>query len=37
MAKNDFQYAGLNCYTLQYGMWLWNHDSELTKWQHPAL
>ena len=37
MAKNDFQYAGWNCYTLQYGMWLWNHDSELTKWQHPAM
>jgi len=24
-------------YTLQYGMWLWNHDSEFTKWQHPAI
>jgi len=23
--------------TLQCGMWLWNHDSELTKWQHPAM
>ena len=22
--------------TLQSGMWLWNRDSELTKWQHPA-
>jgi len=22
--------------TLQCGMWLWNHDSEFTKWQHPA-
>jgi len=22
--------------TLQYGMWLWNRDSEFTKWQHPA-
>jgi len=20
--------------TLQCGMWLWNHDSEFTKWQH---
>jgi len=19
------------------GMWLWNHDSEFTKWQHPAV
>ena len=19
------------------GMWLWNHDSEFTKWQHPAM
>jgi len=24
-------------YTLQCGMWLWNHDSEFTKWQHPAM
>jgi len=23
-------------YTLQCGMWLWNHDSEFTKWQNPA-
>jgi len=23
--------------TLQYGMWLWNHDSEFTKWQHTAM
>ena len=23
--------------TLQCGMWLWNHDSEFTKWQHPAM
>jgi len=37
MAKNDFQYGGWNYYTLQYGMWLWNHDSELTKSQHPAM
>ena len=20
-----------------YGMWLWDHDSEFTKWQHPAM
>jgi len=23
--------------TLQCGMWLLNHDSEFTKWQHPAM
>ena len=23
--------------TLQCGMWLWNHDSQFTKWQHPAM
>jgi len=23
--------------TLQCGMWLWDHDSEFTKWQHPAM
>jgi len=23
--------------TLQCGMWLRNHDSEFTKWQHPAM
>jgi len=23
--------------TLQRGMWIWNHDSEFTKWQHPAV
>ena len=28
MAKNDFQYGGWNSYTLQCGMWLWNHDSK---------
>jgi len=37
MAKNDFQYGGWNSYTLQCGMWLRNHDSEFTKWQHPAM
>jgi len=37
MAKNDFQYGGWNSYTLQCGMWLWNPDSEFTKWQHPAM
>jgi len=37
MAKNDFHYGGWNYYTLQCGIWLWNHDSEFTKWQHPAV
>jgi len=37
MAKNDFQHGGWNSYTLQCGMWLWNRDSEFTKWQHPAM
>ena len=37
MAKNDIQYGGWNSYTLQCGMWLWNRDSEFTKWQHPAM
>jgi len=23
--------------TLQCGMWLWNRDSEFTKWHHPAM
>jgi len=23
--------------TLQRGTWLWNHDSECTKWQNPAM
>jgi len=27
IAINDFQYGGWNYYTLQCGMWLWNHDS----------
>ena len=25
-----------NC-TLQCGMWLWNHDSKLIKWQYPVM
>jgi len=37
MVKNDFQYGGWNSYTLQCGMWLWNRDSEFTKWQHPTM
>jgi len=40
MAKNDFQYGGWkwNSYILKCGMWLWNRDSEFTKWQqHPAM
>jgi len=23
--------------TLQCGIWLWNHNDEFTKWQHPAM
>jgi len=23
--------------TVQCGMWLWNRDSDFTKWQHPAM
>jgi len=23
--------------TLQFGIWLWNRDSEFTKWQHPVM
>ena len=23
--------------TLQCDMWLWNHDSEFTTWQHPDM
>jgi len=34
MAKDDVQYGGWNSYTLQCGMWLWDHDSEFTKWQY---
>jgi len=26
-----------NSYTLQCDMWLWNRDSEITKWQHPTM
>jgi len=37
MAKNDFQYGGWNSYTLQCRMWLWNRNSEFTKWQHSAM
>ena len=38
MAKNDFQYGRWNSYTLQCGMWLWNRNSEFTKWQqHLAM
>jgi len=24
-------------FTMQCGMWLWNRDSEFTKWHHPAI
>ena len=26
-----------HCTYLQSGMWLWNHNSKFTKWQHPAM
>ena len=29
--------GGWNSYTLQCDMWLWNRDSEITKWQHPTV
>ena len=29
--------GGWNSYTLQCDMWLWNRNSEFTKWQHPAM
>jgi len=37
MAKNDVQYGEWYSYTLECGMLLWNRDSELTKWQQPAI
>ena len=27
----------MDYYTVQCGIWLWNHDSEFTKWQHHAM
>jgi len=32
---HDIDFVG-DC-TLQCAMWLWNRDSEFTKWQHPAM
>jgi len=44
MAKTIFNMADgivtpCNCvpWNVTCGMWLWNHDSEFTKWQHPAM
>ena len=37
MAKSDLQYGGWNSYTLQCVMWLWNRDTEFTKWQYHAM
>jgi len=34
MAKNDFQYAGWNSYTLQ--LWL-DHNIDFVRWLHPAV
>ena len=36
-AFKKIKYGGWNYDTLQCGMWLWNHDNEFTKWQHPAM
>jgi len=36
MAKNDFQYGGLNSYTLQCAMWH-DHDIYFVRWLHPAM
>ena len=36
MAKNDFQWR-MEFLHLHCGMWLWNRDSEFTKWQHTAM
>ena len=35
--EKRFSICRWNSYTLQCGMWLWNRDSEFTKWQHPAM
>jgi len=35
VAHHDTDFAS-DC-TLQCGMWLWEHDSEFTKWQHLAM
>ena len=35
VARSDIDFA--RWLHPQCGMWLWNHDSEFTKWQHPAI
>ena len=35
--KYTLSYRIVSYRTLQCGMWLWNHDSKFTKWQHPAM
>ena len=37
VARSWHWFRQLGDCTLQCGMWLWNHDSEFTKWQHPAM
>jgi len=32
ISPGDCTLQGLKC-----GMWLWNRDSEFTKWQHPTM
>jgi len=34
---DDMSLNSLGGNTLQCVMWLWNHDSEFTKWLHPAM
>jgi len=35
--KERFSIWRMEFYTLQCGMWVWNRDSEFTKWQHPTM
>jgi len=37
VAATKFAYIMPGDCNLQCGMWLWNRDSEFTKWQHPAM
>ena len=34
---HDIDFVDSGDCTLQCGMWLWNRDSEFTKWQYPAM
>jgi len=37
MAKKRFSIMADGIFTPCNGMWLWNRDSEFTKWQHSAV